>query len=184
MMRAVVLAVLVALTFVSVSFRSPADWLQFKSDGYSVLFPVKPTSDIKTIPSELGELKMNINMYDASKSGKKDDNLVYMSMSTEYPESAIKSDMKEKLPILFRNAVDGSVKSVNGKLMSEKEIEIDGYPGREIKVDFKDGLAIINARYYLVKNRMYVVQTITFTDRFPNESQGRFISSFRLQSAH
>jgi hypothetical protein len=182
-MRAVLLLVVLAISAVSVGFRSPADWLQFRADGYSALFPVKPTANTKTIPSELGELQLNINMYDASKSGKKDDNLIYMSMSTEYPQSAVHSDMKEKLPTLFRGAIDGSVKNVNGKLLSEKEIGLDGYPGREIKVDFKDGLAIINARYYLVKNRMYAIQTITLTERFPNESQERFMSSFQLDSA-
>jgi hypothetical protein len=175
------IAVVVAVTFISVSFRSPGDWFQFKSDGYNISFPVKPTADTKMIQSEVGELKMGINMYDASKSGNKDDNLVYMTMSTEYPDSVINSDMKEKLPTLFRNAVDGSVKRVGGKLLSETEIEIEGFPGREIKVDYRDGLAVIKAQYYLVKNKMFAIQVITLTGKFPNASQELFMKSFQLQ---
>lgn len=174
---------LIAVTLISTAFDTAGEWFLFKGEGYEVAFPVKPESQTRTIPSQIGELTMSINMYDASKSDKKDDNYVYMTNSTVYPADKISSDKKDNLADVFRGAIDGAVKNVDGKLISEKEIELSGYPGREFKVDFQNGLAVISARCYLVKNRMYIAQVITETKKHPNASMDKFFNSFRIVSA-
>jgi hypothetical protein len=87
----------------------------------------------------------------------------------------------EKLDAFFRNAIDGSVKNYHGKLLIEKIIEFEKYPGREIKVDFKEGLAIVKMRCYLIKNRMYILTTITETKKDFNQSINKFMDSFTLK---
>jgi hypothetical protein len=47
-------------------------------------------------------------------------------------------------------------------------------------VDFQEGLAIINMRFYLVNNRMYVLQAISETGKEKNRSVARFMNSFTL----
>ena len=123
---------------------------------------------------------MKIHMYDAS-SSPKEDNLIYGCIETEYPDSLIQASKDESyISGLFRGGIDGAVNNVQGKLLSESIISIQGYPGREIKVDFKDGLAIIRMRFYMVKNKMYILQTITLTGKDPNPSINQFFNSFRL----
>jgi hypothetical protein len=70
---------------------------------------------------------------------------------------------------------------VHGKLLSEKIIQINGFPGREARIDFRDGLAVITMRAYLVKNKMYILQTITETKKDFNKSIGKFMDSFKLK---
>ena len=68
-----------------------------------------------------------------------------------------------------------------GKLLTETEISIDEFPGREIRVNYNDGLAIIVMRCYLVHNVMYIVQTIALTEKEKNPSALKFLNSFRLK---
>jgi len=163
------------------SFIKPKTWYLLESEqyGYKIEFPKEPTENPQVVNSVIGELKMNIFMYDASK-GSKDDNLVYMVNYTEYPDTLINSEKTDVLSDFFRNSIDGAVRNVHGKLLSEKEIKIGEYPGREINIDFKDGMAVIRMRLYLVKNKMYMLQTITETKKDFNKSITRFMDSFEL----
>jgi hypothetical protein len=131
------------------------------------------------INSEIGELKLNIFVYDASESGT-DENLVYLVSSTEYPDSLINSEKTEILPDLFKNTLEGILSNINGKLLSETVIDINGFPGREVKVDFMEGQAIIKIRIFLVKNILFMIETITETGKVPNKSIDRFMDSFKL----
>lgn len=174
------LSISIILFVTLTGFVAVADWFTFKNEAYAIEFPAKPTTDVKTVNSAVGELKLDITMYDASKLSKNDDNLAYMSMSTEYPEFLISSDNKEGLNKIFRGGIDGAVKRVDGRLLSEKVIQIDGFPGREVRADVKDGLALIKMRFYLVKNKIYMVQVITKTENEGNKSFNRFFNSFKL----
>jgi len=172
------MGIMVLLTL-TMGFVKPGDWFLLKSKAFQIEFPKEPNAETKVIDSEIGPLSMKIFMYDASKTGK-DDNMVYGLIYTEYPDSLINSDFASQLPVFFRNAIDGSVKNVAGKLLSVTEIAINGFPGREIKIDFGNGMAIIKMRFYLVKNKMYIIQTITETGKISNKSIDRFMDSFKL----
>ena len=107
--------ILLALT----SFIKPKKWFVLESEqyGYKIEFPRKPSESPQVVNSAIGELKMNIFIYDASETGK-DDNLVYMVSYTEYPDTLINSENTEILADFFRNSIDGAVTNVHGKLLS------------------------------------------------------------------
>ena len=105
-----------------------------------------------------------------------------MIMQTDYPDSLVHSDFKDQLKSLFDNAVEGGVSNVKGKLIHQKDIEINGYPGREFSIDYNDGEAVMFIKTYLVKNRMYMLQTITNTGKYPNEDITKFMQSFKLMN--
>jgi hypothetical protein len=170
--------IIIILTF-GPGFMNQEGSFLLESNGFKMEFPKKPDYETQMLNSAAGELKMNIYTYDASKSGN-DDNLLYGFIFTDYPDSLISSDKKEILSDFFRNSIAGSVNNVKGKLLSEKNIEINGFPGREIKVDYREGMAIIKTRIYLVKNRLYIIQTITETRNGSNKSIDKFMDSFRL----
>lgn len=170
--------IIAALTM---SFVNPSEWYLFEEAGCTILFPDKPDRQVQTLNTEIGDLEMNINMYDASKGGD-DDNLVYGFITTEYPDSLINSDNKSMIKEFFKSANEGAVKKVQGKLLSEKSISISGYPGSEVRIDFKKGMAIITMRSYLVKNKMYVLQTICVPKKEKNASASKFFGSFKLKS--
>ena len=88
---------------------------------------------------------------------------------------------KEILDDFFKKSIAGSLNNVQGKLLSEKVIELGKYPGREIRVDFQNGLGVIKMRIYLVKNTMFMIQTITDTQKQYNKSVDKFMNSFQLK---
>lgn len=179
-MRKISFALMGLMTFVlTTSFVLQADWFLLDDPSYSILFPKKPEVQIQNVNSAAGELKMFINMYDGSKDN--DENFLYGIITTDYPDSLINSDKKEKLDDFFKASVDGAVKNVQGKLLSQKVIELNGFPGREVRVDFQNGLAIIMMRSYLVHNKMFILQTITETKKEGNASALKFYDSFKLK---
>ena len=157
------------------------DWFLYKNEelGYKIEFPKEPTAAPQIIDSEIGPLKMNLVMYDASQLGG-DDNLVYLANATEYPDSTINSNNTEMLEGYFRKSIDGAVANVNGKLLTEEVKNLGNYPGREITVDYANGMAIIRMRMYLVENVAYMTQTITEAAKDGNASISRFMDSFEL----
>jgi len=170
---------LLVLTTLTISFINPDDWFLFETKNYRIYFPQKPTDQSQIINTAIGDLKLNIHMYQVPDSIK-DENLIYGLIETEYPDSVINSDKKEILDNFFRNSIDGSINNVHGKLLTETKIQIDTFPGREIRVDFREGLAVIKMRFYLVKNKMYFLQTITDTKKDFNKSINKFMDSFTL----
>jgi hypothetical protein len=170
----------VVLASILLSFTSSEEWKIFETKQYEVLFPGKPTSQVKSVKTEIGEISMDIHMFDASKTGN-DDNLVYGFITSDYPSDLVDHSNKELISNLFRSSIDGAVNNVKGTLLSETDIEINGHPGRAFKVDFNKGFAIINMRMYLVKNTMVMLQTITLTEKQANTSIDKFMNSFKLK---
>lgn len=178
--KKIVPAILVVISVLSFTVVAD-DWVIFRSQGFVASFPKKPEADSQAINSAFGKLRMNSFMYDAS-ADSTDENLVYGVMATKYPDSLAKAaNNKAFIKGFFDGVTKGSVKSVNGKLLSEKDIELDGYPGKEIRVDFQNGLAVIRMRIYMVKTVMFTLQTICYTERDENKSMYRFLESFRLE---
>jgi hypothetical protein len=167
------------LAVLSVSFVNTDDWVLFEAHGCQIYFPKKPADQSQTINSAIGELKLNIHMYEVPEDTR-DDNKLYGLIETEYPGDKINSDMKDKLDNIFRNSVDGAVSNVQGKLLTESIIELKGFPGREVRIRVKDGVGIIRMRSYLVKNRMYVIETVAETKNDANKASDRFMNSFKL----
>jgi hypothetical protein len=170
-----------AIAVTAISFTAAQEWFVRETSNYTIQFPAAPEHSMQSVPSEIGDLKMEINIFDASKT-KGDDNLVYGLVTSEYPDSLIDSDNKEILPTFFRNSTDGAVTNVKGKLLSEKEISLGSFPGYEIRIDFQEGMAIITMRSYLVHNKMYVLQVISETAKEKNRSADKFFNSFKLKS--
>ncbi len=163
------------------SFRMlPAEWKIYtpENSSCSVTMPGEPKKIEKVVNSALGELKLYIFMYQPAQG--KDDNLIYSVSYSDMPAEYIHSDSTAMLKTFFDNTRDGAIKNIQGKLLSETIIDHKGYPGREQRVDFKDGMAIIKFRYYLIKNRLYTMQVITASEKSFNTSINKFLDSFSL----
>lgn len=162
-------------------FSETDKWFLYEDEKfrYKIEFPKEPSVLSKMVDSDIGNLKMNIAMYDASQKGQ-DDNMIYMTNVTEYPDSLVNSEKTELLDGFFRGAIDGAVANVNGKLLTEEIRNLSEFPGREITVDYAEGIAIIRMRLFLVHNWTYMIQTITLADKKDNKSILRFMDSFEL----
>ncbi len=163
------------------SFKPTGEWTKVTTENCKIYFPSKPTDRSGTVNTAKGDLKVNIFSYNALNGG--EDNLAYVLTETEYPDSLINSDNKDKLDAFFKNSIDGIVNNFHGKLLSESKTEIEGFPGRQVKLDVQQGKSVINIRFYLVKNRMYMLETITAVDKDHNSSINKFMNSFEITSS-
>jgi hypothetical protein len=157
------------------------DWQQVVPEGgnCSIAMPGNPKRIDKTINNRsYGELIAKIWAFQPEKGT--DLNLAYMVSYTDYPEGTIHSDSVNILKDFYNSFIDGTINNVQGKLLSETIINLSGYPGREVRVDFKNGLALIRYRYFLVKRRLYMLQIIPLTENNFNTSINKFLDSFAL----
>lgn len=171
---------ILVLAFLTMSFTGSDDWVTFENESCQMHFPKKPSDQSRIINTEIGKLILIMHTYDVP-ANEQDDNLNYSLAECEYPDSLINSDRKDILDKFFRNSIDGVVRNVHGKLLLESVTQLDGYPGREIKIDVTDGVAVITMRFYLVKNRMYIIQTFTDTNKDFSQSITKFMDSFKLK---
>ena len=169
------------IAVLTMSFVGAKVWyvLNLKAYGCKLEFPGEPTQKKQKINSTIGKLKMDMYIYEPAAQAK-DENMVYLFNYTEYPSSQVNSGDTEALDTFFDNAIKGAVNTVSGKLLSEKDIAIGKYPGREAKIDYKEGVAIITIRLYLVENKLYMLETIAETQKDPNASITKFMNSFAL----
>jgi hypothetical protein len=157
-----------------------SSWKTFNDSdaNYSILFPGEPNENSQTVETEIGNLEVKQYIFEP-KLGK-DANILYGTGYTVYPAQYIdnRSMDEEQLAEFFRNSVNGTVANVQGRLLSTHIIDYKGYPGREIKIDIKDGLAVVKMRSYLIQNKMYILQVISPAKNTFNKSINYFLDSF------
>lgn len=168
-----------ALLFLSILMSFTPDWVKYTSskDFFSISFPGKPVENEQTIPMDSEEMLVkNIS----ANIGEKGYGITVML----YPESVkLSSDSKEDAAKVFRSSIDGGVNNLgDGKLVSEKDIVLDGYPGREFKITIMGGKGLITGRIYFVKKHIYLLQAATSIEDEGDEDIKRFINSFQLIS--
>jgi len=82
---------------------------------------------------------------------------------------------------ILDSACNDKAAGVNGTLSRKLEISIDGFLGREIKVDTPE--QTIRARLYLVKQRLYQLEVIVPLDEGESKAVTTFLDSFKLINA-
>ncbi len=161
--------ILIVVIFYSASAN---EWKEYylENGDFSVEFPSDPEKKIQQIPSQYGILDMNMLTYT-------DGNSNFTASYTDYPLSSIVS---VNIDSFLNGARDGALKNTNGKLISEKVIQYKNHPGREIKFSLLDGKAMIRAKYYLVRNRLYQILVVAPPADLYNKNLQTFYDSFKL----
>lgn len=171
---------LILLLAVNVFFVFP-DWVVFKdrSNSYTISFPHAPLESSQQINSAVGLLDLNIAMHEVGNAP--DDNMVYMAIYSDYPDTLVNSDFSDEIiNKFFDGAVNGAVTNVQGSLIKSDTASYRDYPGRSIQIDYGNGQAVIEMKFYLVKNRAYILQVISPFTNPENKSSQRFFNSFAL----
>jgi len=151
-----------------------------KTFGYKIEFPQKPEETVQEIDSEIGKLKLNLSTYEVTEKSPADENLLYLINCTVFADTLVSSDNTALIEGFFRGTIDGANNEIGGKILSEEPITIEGFPGREVKISFNEGADIITMRLYLVKNKLFMLETITHANKITNAAITRFLNSFQL----
>lgn len=170
----------IILSLTIFGFTVYEDWYIIDEIKFKISFPFEPKLDSVDVDSPVGKLRAYNYMLEMEE-GSADSNLVYGFSKSKYPDK-----YNDQLGAGFSRGVldgvvNGAVKGVNGKLISEKEIVLNKSTGREIIVDYGDGVAVIKMRFYLDKSDLYSVQTISITGKENNSNAEKFMESFMIK---
>ncbi|MFD1061780.1 hypothetical protein ACFQ1Q_00880 [Winogradskyella litorisediminis] len=171
------LALTIFICFIAFATSIAQNWEKYKSEdlAFIAMYPNTPERTVQKVPTAVGELDMHMIMY-SPESG--DDNAVYSTIRSDYPKEQFKDKDEEYTTSVLDGAVGGAVKNVNGKLLYDNKIKLNGFPGRSIKIEINGGFIYMNA--YLVENVMYISQVICLTNNDKNPSIKRFLDSFDI----
>ena len=145
--------------------------------GFYVEFPEKPVYSSRLTEVEFGKVNLRFYLLDAQATN--DENYLYLAGQMELPDSIVS---KYSIEAFFKSAIERSISSYKGKLLSVKEISYNKFPGREVKIDFKNGDSVITLRVYLVKNKEFLIETMAKPSLVGNDSQRRFFDSFKIKT--
>ena len=142
-----------------------------QTGGFSIITPYALHESMQTADTQAG--KIELYTFAAEKREE------YVSVTySDYPLDLINSIGAD---ISLERARDGFISSIKGQLLSDRQISVNGYAGKEVVVkgtaDINKSL-LINARFYLVNNRLYQIITIVSEGKELSDKMTNFLQSF------
>ena len=173
-------SILIFVLLVSTSLSFAQDWVTYSNDDFkfSIDMPSEPKATTQEVPTEVGELTMNMFMLDNS-SDASSKNMIYMVLHTKYPKNANASDEDNKTQTMLDGSVDGAVNNVNGKLVYANKVNLDGHPGREVKISVFGAFMYLNM--YVKDGALFAIQTICMEANDENVDIKKFMDSFKFK---
>ena len=136
---------LLILSLIFVALGTNAQKFYSEDGKFKINFPVQPVKTNQNIPTEVGEIKMTMFMYEKSLTE------AYMAAFNDYPEDLVAvSDPY----VLLEGAKNGAVQNLGATIYEEKKITVQGYPAYDFKGSGANNLKVV-ARIVMVDNRLY-----------------------------
>lgn len=171
MSKGLKLAALFSLALVVCGFTQ-ADWPTFKSteENFTISMPGEPKQERTSGRSPFGN---GHHIYSLESNGV---GYTVSNSAFENPPAQPK-DIK----LILDLARDMVLMVTSGKLLDEKDISVDRFPGREVRIE--KGKKIWTLRAYIVKGRMYQLMTTEPKAKERNPDTEKFFNSFKLLAA-
>lgn len=156
------------------------NWREYHSgEGrFRILTPGDMQHKVDSIATAVGVLAYHTFFFQPME--KDADNLIYMLGYCDYPAGTVHSDSTELLPDFFAATVESAVEAVDGKLIYAGNYRHKKYPGKIWRIEYLEGGALIKTRAYIIENRYYTLQTITYKSKSLNAASEKFLDSFEL----
>lgn len=144
---------------------------QFRCDDgrFTVLLPGKPERQNNSIDTAVGKIDLVMYMAGSRKAG-------CVAGYCDYPQQYINSTDPQKL---LEGARDGAVANVNGRLVSETQVDFHSKPARQFVIEVPNK-AFVTARVILIGPRLYQLMLIAPTNQGHEEDISRFFDSFTV----
>lgn len=148
-------------------------WKPFSSQegGFTILMPGNPKEQNRTVTTKLGSIPIK------TFSVIRQNEALYGVGYSDLPgnSSLNSSEINELLTGIASGFAEGS----RGKIVSQQNIRLGNFQGREIRLRLERGVIAIG-RMYLVNKRLYQVVVATNKERNLTKSIEGFFRSFRL----
>jgi hypothetical protein len=138
---------------------------------FSVLIPGTPQTDSQSVALSGGSQSTTLYQYWVEL---ENDNVSYMVMYNDYPPGFVKDTPQTALT----RTRDGAVKGKT--LLTDREINLNGVPGREFTAAGPDGYSY-EVRQYLKDQRLYQLIVVT-NKNFEAKVRTAFMNSFEIRN--
>ena len=150
-------------------------WQDYKSSAgkFTVQVPSKPQEQSQEQKTNVGTIKLNMVIAEASESG-------YFVGYADFPNKiANTADIQKGLG----DSVKGSVANLKGVIKSEKEYMLGDVPCRDFEASGKVQTTDVSmkGRFCLAGNRLYQVFALGAADKIAAADVDRFIKSFKIE---
>lgn len=158
------------------------DWYLFENDDldYSIQFPKAPVPKHRVRDTDIGDLQEK--RFGCEMSGEGED-ILYIISTLEFPLGIANASEAKNMDDFFRYTIDYETSTLPGKLLSEKKIELDGFEGRTVTIDYKDDF-LITMNMYLIGDRLYTLHTGSKSDEDKSLQINHFFNSFKVSEAY
>lgn len=148
----------------------PPGWREFEipAGRFKILMPGTPKTTRRTIPTDIG--KVASTRYTAIDAA----NVTYDVLLNDYPKSGVSRARPQKLLDSVR---DGLMFQTKGRMVSDKQITLAGFPGRDLEITGSDGTHY-RTRLVWVETRLYQIMVVTAGK--PRPEADVFFDSFRI----
>jgi hypothetical protein len=141
--------------------------------NFSVLFPQTPTQSTQATPTDAGNIDLNMFVYST-------DEEAYFIGISDMPKALV--DASNKNDILQGGKTGALGELGDAKILSEKNITINGHPGIEFeaKGSSQDVEMLVKGRFYMVDNRLYQIYVLAQGSAKNKVEITKFVESFKL----
>lgn len=170
MARVFGLTIVVCTFFLTIGFQV-ADWLKFKSteENFMISIPSEPKQERNNHKGPFGN---GHHIYSVESN-----NISYTISYSSFDSPITDSKEVKRILGLSRDMVR---MVTNGSVVSDKEIDLEGFPGREVRIEKDKRLWIL--RVFIVKERMYQLTTTQPKAKAESSETVKFYESFKLLS--
>ena len=168
------------LFLISTAFFLQSTWQEHTDQAgrFSILLPGDFTEKTDSVQTDVGILAYHTFYLQATEEDA--ENLFYMVSYCDYPPSVAFSDSTDLVTDFFKNTIEAAAETMHGEVTYSAGIQLDTHPGKQWRIDYLDGKAVVKNRAYLVGNRFYSLQTISWKEKSMNADGTRFFDSFKL----
>lgn len=171
MIRTIPLAAVLAVALMGMQGASAQQWVEHRPDGagYRAAFPAQPAEEVKDIDSIAGPVKTRTSVVEY-------EDKVFVAIASAYPVD-VSADPQASLD----SARSGSVRNVDGELLSEERLTVNDAPARRMLIDLPQSGQVADALVILDGNHLYQAVYVGPRGTEHKEEANRFLSSFALE---
>ncbi|GIV31157.1 MAG: hypothetical protein KatS3mg029_0508 [Saprospiraceae bacterium] len=145
--------------------------------GFRVMTPCEMQSHVQPQSTVLGALMYHTWWCQ----GEEDDpNTLYMVSWCEYPPGSLDGDSLDIRSELLQVTMEAATDNLRGTLMYAADAELEGHPGKQWRIDYNDGQAVMKSKAFFIGDRFLLIQVAASRERHLNPEADRFFDSLRL----
>jgi hypothetical protein len=167
------ISISVAMTLVAQTTEDDLKPFKAEDGKWEAKLPGTPKKTVNSTKTAVGPIDVNIFLVEVG-------NDAYGVIYSDVP-NADKGDPKK----ILDGAQNGAINGVKGKLVTSKDIKLDGVPGRSFEYEVptpNGGMMVGRQRLFLTDNKLYQVIVVAAPETARNELSTKVLDSFKLTS--